>query len=108
MPSSSARVAPSRSSCLARAAGRGSPSETTESGWSPSASRTSSSGSSAGSRRQYGGLGLGLYIVRSIVDSMGGDVRFEATPGGGSTFDVTLPYGLDAAADRDPGSRDGG
>ncbi len=60
------------------------------------------------SSRQYGGLGLGLYIVRSIVDSMGGDVRFEATPGGGSTFDVTLPYGLDAAADRDPGSRDGG
>ncbi|HTB78972.1 MAG TPA: ATP-binding sensor histidine kinase [Polyangiaceae bacterium] len=43
------------------------------------------------STRQYGGLGLGLYIVRSIVDGMGGLVRCEATPGGGATFVVTLP-----------------
>jgi predicted ATPase/signal transduction histidine kinase len=43
------------------------------------------------STRQYGGLGLGLYIVRSIVDGMGGRVRCDATPGGGSTFVVTLP-----------------
>jgi predicted ATPase/signal transduction histidine kinase len=43
------------------------------------------------SARQYGGLGLGLYIVRSIVDSMGGLVRCEPTPGGGSTFLVALP-----------------
>jgi predicted ATPase/signal transduction histidine kinase len=42
------------------------------------------------STRQYGGLGLGLYIVRSIVEGMGGRVRWEATPGGGSTFRVTL------------------
>jgi predicted ATPase/signal transduction histidine kinase len=43
------------------------------------------------SSRQYGGLGLGLYIVRSIVDSMGGVVRCEPTTGGGSTFIVVLP-----------------
>jgi predicted ATPase/signal transduction histidine kinase/tRNA A-37 threonylcarbamoyl transferase component Bud32 len=43
------------------------------------------------SSRQYGGLGLGLYIVRSIVEGMGGRVRCEPTPGGGSTFLVDLP-----------------
>jgi signal transduction histidine kinase len=44
------------------------------------------------SSRQYGGLGLGLYIVRTIVETMGGLVRCEPTPGGGSTFLVALPY----------------
>jgi signal transduction histidine kinase len=44
------------------------------------------------SSRQYGGLGLGLYIVRSIVEGMGGGVRCEPTPGGGSTFLVDLPH----------------
>jgi signal transduction histidine kinase len=43
------------------------------------------------SSRQYGGLGLGLYIVRSIVEGMGGRVRCEPTLGGGSTFLVDLP-----------------
>ena len=45
------------------------------------------------SSRQYGGLGLGLYIVRTIVDGLGGQVRCEPTPGGGSTFRVELPCG---------------
>jgi signal transduction histidine kinase len=43
------------------------------------------------SSRQYGGLGLGLYIVRSIVERLGGYVRCEATTGGGATFLVELP-----------------
>jgi predicted ATPase/signal transduction histidine kinase len=43
------------------------------------------------SSRQYGGLGLGLYIVRSIVESLGGRVGCEAAPGTGSTFCVDLP-----------------
>jgi signal transduction histidine kinase len=43
----------------------------------------------------YGGLGLGLYIVRRIVESHGGSVTCESRgiSGEGSTFRVTLPSG---------------
>ena len=43
------------------------------------------------SSRLYGGLGLGLYIVRTIVEGMGGRVGCEAHPDGGTAFLVVLP-----------------
>ena len=45
-----------------------------------------------GSRRRYGGLGLGLAIVRHLVEQHGGTVSAEsAGEGKGSTFRVLLP-----------------
>ncbi|WP_437522065.1 AAA family ATPase [Sorangium sp. So ce726] len=42
--------------------------------------------------RNFGGLGLGLYIVRWIVTSHGGTIRVESKPGAGATFIVELPF----------------
>jgi signal transduction histidine kinase len=48
--------------------------------------------------QHFGGLGLGLYIVRQIVEAHGGVMRVESTPGAGATFTAELP--------RDPPARD--
>jgi signal transduction histidine kinase len=40
---------------------------------------------------QYGGLGLGLWIVDELVRRMGGEVRVDSKPGRGATFVVELP-----------------
>src|SRR6202008_325868 len=41
--------------------------------------------------RSLGGAGLGLSIVRCIVEAHGGQIRIESTPRLGSTFTVSLP-----------------
>jgi signal transduction histidine kinase len=38
------------------------------------------------------GLGLGLYIVRQIVESHGGKITVQSESGRGSSFTVELPY----------------
>lgn len=47
------------------------------------------------SERHYGGMGLGLYVARKIVEAMSGTVRAESTPGQGATFTVELPLSRD-------------
>lgn len=41
--------------------------------------------------RDPGGIGLGLYICKGIVESHGGTIHIESSPGGGTTCRVTLP-----------------
>jgi signal transduction histidine kinase len=52
------------------------------------------------SARGHGGLGLGLYIARQIVDAHGGTLRVESTPGAGSTFTVELPVEPSPSSER--------
>jgi PAS domain S-box-containing protein len=55
---------------------------------------------STGSERQYGGLGLGLAIVRHLVEMHGGAVRAEsAGDGQGATFTVILPVRVRSEAE---------
>ena len=42
--------------------------------------------------RSAGGTGLGLKITRTLVEELGGRIRFEPTDGGGTTFHVDLPH----------------
>jgi two-component system OmpR family sensor kinase len=47
--------------------------------------------------RQQGGSGLGLSIAAAVVEAHHGAIACEPTPGGGATFEITLPL-VDADA----------
>ena len=42
-------------------------------------------------RREQGGFGIGLWVVRQLVDTMHGQILVTSRPGQGSTFTVILP-----------------
>jgi len=49
------------------------------------------------STNHFGGLGLGLYITRCLVEQQGGKISVESQPGSGSVFTVHLPRAAPAA-----------
>jgi signal transduction histidine kinase len=54
------------------------------------------------STRAYGGLGLGLALVKQIVELHGGEVHAQSLgKGRGATFTVTIPLALSPSSDTD-------
>lgn len=44
--------------------------------------------------RRYGGLGRGLIVARSLVETLGGQIGVESIEGNGSTFWFAVPFAL--------------
>ncbi len=55
----------------------------------------------AGDRRRFGGIGLGLYIVRQLARAQGGDVTAAPAPGGGTIMRFTLRQAAAVADSQD-------
>ncbi|HSD19129.1 MAG TPA: PAS domain S-box protein [Anaeromyxobacter sp.] len=49
------------------------------------------------SSRHYGGLGLGLFVARRVVEAHGGSIAVDCAPGEGATFRIELPISGPAA-----------
>jgi signal transduction histidine kinase len=53
--------------------------------------------------RRFGGTGIGLYIVHSLVDAMGGRISVDSSTASGSTFTLSLAPAHDVPEPRDAG-----
>jgi signal transduction histidine kinase len=47
--------------------------------------------------RRYGGVGLGLYLVRRLLEMLDGNIAVESVAGGGATFRVWVPQAASEA-----------
>lgn len=49
--------------------------------------------------RRFGGTGLGMSIVKSLVEMMNGEIDVSSTPGLGTSFIIRLPLEADLEKD---------
>ena len=55
----------------------------------------------ADARTQYKGTGLGMSIVKKLIENMNGSIEVESVPGEGTTFTFRIPFLLDRAGSAD-------
>jgi PAS domain S-box-containing protein len=55
--------------------------------------------------REAPGIGLGLYLVKGLIDELGGKVWFRSQEGKGSTFYIALPIRHQTRSNEKPNSR---
>lgn len=70
-------------------------SSTTTATWPGSTSKSRKK--RAGARTVYEGSGMGLSIVKKLVEAMGGTISWTSAKGRGTTFRVTLSFVIDTA-----------
>ena len=56
-------------------------------------------------RTNYNGVGLGMSIVKKLVDQMKGTVKIDSRPGKGSVVEITLPVRVDEARSGEPAGK---
>ena len=61
-----------------------------------------------GARTHYNGVGLGMSIVKKLVDQMRGTVEIESRLGRGSVVRITLPIQVDEGWSGQPADEEGG
>ena len=61
-----------------------------------------------GARTQYRGTGLGMSIVKTLIDAMGGEIDVQSERGVGTTITFRLAFKVDAAGEAAEGARDDG
>ncbi len=54
--------------------------------------------------RRHGGSGLGLFLCRRIVESLGGTIGVRSVKSRGTVFSFTVPLIAESLTDSDPGS----
>lgn len=71
--------------------GPGIPDEIADSLFDPFVTRPASQAAAPDEAVVAGGSGLGLTVCRRLVESAGGSITAQATPGGGASFTIELP-----------------